>query len=184
MVMKKIFLSLFFVAVAGISISAQEKDSKKNDCTNDPVLNNVQWLNDKILINNKIASTKDIKDILQKTSPRAGKMYFVGQSLSKTGTILLSAGGGLLVGGGVCLGLGLSGNENKPLWITGAAVAGTGAIGMLTSVHLFVPGSILKKVAIRHFKQNCLSEEPFKPENKFQINLNVNNNGLGLAFVF
>ena len=201
MVMKKILLLLFFVTAYSVLVSAQDDTSETNsipktrtfsgDCIDNPVLNNVSLnaFTDKVLIGSRRASTREVINMMRITSPKSYKMHSTGKGLMTGGGILLATGGGLLLGGGVCLGVAFivdfeDDYDNSDLWAAGSVLAIAGASGMVASIPLLVSGKSLKNKAMRNFKQNCLSDDPFRIENQYQLNLNVNKNGLGLALVF
>ncbi len=150
-------------------------------CIDDPILDNVQRFGNKILIDNKTASSKEIKEMLRKTSPKSYKMYSAGRGLSKAGTILISTGGGLLLGGATCI---IAGFDDDDEVIIMGLISAFGVVEIVTSIPLLITGKALKKKGIRYFDQNCLSDEPFKIKNYYQLNLNINTNGLGLSLAF
>ena len=171
-------------------VSSNHVPSSASKETNDTLFSNVQWSNNRILINNRVASAKEIGDMMQISSPELYKKYSKGKKVNSTGTILLVAGGGALAGGIACLIAADSEYNNDyyyngALFLTaGAALTLVGTAGVAAGIPLLITGNAKEKKAIRNFGENYLSDEPVKRENQIQLNLNVNKNGVGLAIVF
>ena len=207
---KKILSLLFFIVTSNVMIFAQDEivdiayeteeveavetqDSSNantfsDNYGNNPILDNVQYLNNRILINNRPASTKDIKNMMRQTSLQSYRKYAVG-------TGLRAAGNAMVISGGACMTGALAMFVCFPVWgendggptatlFLGIMLVYAGVPALLGSIPLFVTGNILKSQATRNFGENYLSDEPVKRENQIQLNLNVNKNGVGLAIVF
>ena len=206
---KKILSLLFFIVTSNVMIFAQDvtvindsiESTFSSDCSDDPYLSNVHWYRKKILIDNRAATGKEIRNMMQRSSSESYAIYSKGRKLQTTGIVLLVVGGGLLVGGFVCASVAStissdrghyyfdddfydSGYFDNEWWAAGSILTLAGGAGVATGIPLLVTGSVLKKRAIRNFGKNYLSDEPVKRENQIQFNLNVNKNGVGLAIVF
>lgn len=138
----------------------------------------IEYVDDRILSLNGHYITEDqYKDFAKKNCRAAYDQFYKGEKLKKAGIICLSVGTPLATAGIIMTSLGFSVNDYTTAFIgTGLLCAGTPT--MIAGIPLYCVGKDLKHKSYGTFNAQ------YQANNTAQLQLNFNNNGIGLALQF
>lgn len=116
------------------------------------------------------------KAFLQRYCMPAYNEFCAAKTMGEVGSVFSSIGLGIVLGGALALAL-WPYSKKDPNWIAVGTVMGFGGASLIVGIPLVCVGWKNEEKTINTFNNSCAN-------NKLSLQLNVNNDGLGLALNF